>query len=175
MTAKTPPTPRRALGRGLDALLPPIAPGAAPVPALPLAPPPRRDFLHCPVDEIRPAPDQPRRRFSDDGLASLAATIREHGVVQPLLVRRERGRDGFVIIAGERRWRAAQRAGLREVPIVVKEAAPREAFELALIENLQREDLDPLEEAEAFSRLASEHGLSQDAISARVGKDRSTV
>lgn len=161
---------RRVLGRGLDALLPPTAPVSA-APVAPL----RRDFFLCPVEEIRPAADQPRRHFAEAALEELAATIREHGVVQPLLVRRESGRDGFLLIAGERRWRAAQRAGLREVPVVVREATARHAFEIALVENLQRQDLDAIEEAEAYARLANDHSLAHEEIARRVGKDRSTV
>ena len=103
----------------------------------------------------------------------LAASIREHGVVEPILVRREGTK--YRIVAGERRWRAAQRAGLREVPAILREASDREAFELALVENLQRTDLNAIEEAEAFEVLATEHGLTQEQIAARVGKERSTV
>ena len=161
-------TTRKALGRGLDALLPAIPvimPGSGT----------RKDFLVCPIEEIRPAPNQPRRRFAEAALAELAVTIHEHGIVQPLLVRREPGRDGFVLIAGERRWRAAQKAGLREVPVVVKDATPRESFEMALVENLQRQDLDAIEEADAYQRLAKDYALSHEAIATRVGKDRSTI
>lgn len=166
-------TTRKALGRGLDALLPPLpAPSVVTHLAPPLA---RRDYFLCPIEEIRPAPDQPRRHFSEEALNELAATIREHGVVQPLLVRREPGREGFLLIAGERRWRAAQRAGLHEVPVVVRETSAKESFEVALVENLQRQDLDAIEEALAFQRLADDFGLSHDEIATRVGKDRSTV
>ena len=117
--------------------------------------------------------DQPRKRFDETRLEELAASIRTHGVVEPILVRREGTR--YRILAGERRWRAAQRAGLREIPALVREASDREAFELALVENLQREDLNAIEEAEAFEVLVREHGLTQEEVAARVGKDRSTV
>jgi ParB family chromosome partitioning protein len=133
------------------------------------------------VERIAPQRGQPRQHFDEAGLDELTASIREHGVVQPLVVRRLGGasgephRDRFEIIAGERRWRAAQRAGLREVLVVVKDVSPKAAFELAIVENLQREDLDAIEVAEAYHRLAEEHGYSQEQIAARVGKDRSTV
>jgi ParB family transcriptional regulator, chromosome partitioning protein len=166
-------TTRKALGRGLDALLPPLPAASISVPSAP--PLGKREYFLCPIEEIRPAPDQPRRHFSEEALDQLAATIREHGVVQPLLVRREPGREGFSLIAGERRWRAAQRAGLHEVPVVVRDTTAKESFEVALVENLQRQDLDAIEEALAFQRLADDFGLSHDEIATRVGKDRSTV
>jgi ParB family chromosome partitioning protein len=156
---------RRVLGRGLDALLG----ERTPVPG-----PTDRALLSCAVDEIRPSPGQPRIRIDERALEDLAASIREQGVIEPLLVRRDPA-GGFVLIAGERRWRAAQRAGLREVPVVVREATPREAFELALVENLQRQDLDPIEEALAYRQLVDEHGLTQERVAERVGKERSTV
>jgi ParB family chromosome partitioning protein len=118
-------------------------------------------------------PEQPRKRFDDAKLEELAASIRQHGIVEPILVRKEGG--GYRIVAGERRWRAAQRAGLKEVPAILREATDREAFELALVENLQRADLNAIEEAEAYEVLASDHGLTQEEIATRVGKERSTV
>lgn len=154
--------PRRpALGRGLAALIP-QAPAAAATGLLRLA-----------IERIRPEPRQPRRRFDPTALEELAASIREQGVLSPILVRRH-GAE-YRIVAGERRWRAAQKAGLQEIPAVVKELGDEAAFEVALIENLQREDLDPLEEAEAYRRLTEEHGLTQEEAARRVGKDRSTV
>jgi ParB family chromosome partitioning protein len=158
---------RPALGRGMAALL-----GNAP------APPPAgahagRGLLSLPIEAVERSARQPRKRFDDQKLAELAASIREHGVVEPILVRREGSR--FRIVAGERRWRAAQRAGLREIPAVVREATDREAFELALVENLQRTDLNAMEEAEAYEVLSREHGLTQEQVAERVGKDRSTV
>lgn len=154
---------RPALGRGMAALLP-NAPG--PVPA-------GRSVLALPIEVIERSAAQPRKRFDEARLDELAASIREHGVMAPILVRREGGR--YRIVAGERRWRAAQRAGLREIPALVREANDREAFELALVENLQRTDLDAIEEAEAFEVLTRDHGLTQEAVAERVGKDRSSV
>ncbi len=162
---------RPALGRGMAALLSNApAPQSAPasVPAIP-----GRTFLLLPVEAIERNPDQPRKRFEDAKLEELAASIRQHGVVEPILVRKDGPR--YRILAGERRWRAAQRAGLKEVPAVVREATDREAFELALVENLQRADLNAIEEAEAYEVLLSDHGLTQEAIAGRVGKERSTV
>lgn len=156
---------RRVLGRGLSALIPDPAPataGRGP------------DFFVCPIERIRPLKGQPRRFFDEQRLAELAASIKQQGLVQPLLVRPDA--DGmFTLIAGERRWRAAQRAGLHDVPVVVRQADDLVAFELALVENLQREDLNPIEEAEAFARLLGEHAYTQEQLAERVGKDRSTV
>ena len=161
---------RPALGRGMAALLS----NAAPPPSAPAhAATPGRTVLALPVEAVERNPDQPRKRFDEARLEELAASIREHGVVEPILVRREGGK--YRILAGERRWRAAQRAGLREVPALVREATDRQAFEIALVENLQRADLNAIEEAEAYEVLASEHGLTQEAIATRVGKERSTV
>jgi ParB family chromosome partitioning protein len=168
---------RRGLGRGLDALLPtrPAAVPAAPAPA-PAAPPAPRTYFAAAIEDVYPSPEQPRRRFADAELDELAASIRAHGVIMALVVRpRPAELGGYFLIAGERRWRAAQRAGLREVPVVVQDVDAREAFERALVENLQRADLNPIEEAAAFQRLTAEFGLTQDEVAARVGKDRSTV
>jgi ParB family chromosome partitioning protein len=125
------------------------------------------------VAEIVPGPIQPRHGFDAERLAELAESIRQHGVVQPLLVR-PRG-DRFELVAGERRWRAAQLAGLTEVPAMVRELADADALKVALVENLQREDLNPLEEAEAYSRLMQEFRLTQEEIAAAVGKSRPAV
>jgi len=152
---------RKALGRGLEALLP----GAG-------APPPA-GLVHLPVDAIDPNPDQPRRRFAPEPLAELAESIRTHGLLQPVVVRRVGA--AFELIAGERRLRAARMAGLSEVPAVIREGDERDRMELALIENLQREDLTPLEEAEAFRRLLDEHGLTQEDLARRVGKSRPAI
>jgi ParB family transcriptional regulator, chromosome partitioning protein len=160
---------RPALGRGMAALLS----NAAPPPSSPHASTPGRALLQLPVEAVERNPDQPRKRFDDEKLEELAASIREHGVVEPILVRREGAR--YRIVAGERRWRAAQRAGLREVPALLREATDRQAFEIALIENIQRADLNAIEEAEAYEVLAAEHGLTQEQVAARVGKERSTV
>lgn len=161
---------RPALGRGMAALLSNAAPPPSALPAHAAA---GKGFLMLPVEAVERNPDQPRKRFDEAKLEELAASIRQHGVVEPILVRREGSR--YRILAGERRWRAAQRAGLREVPALVREATDREAFELALVENIQRADLNAIEEAEAYEVLASEHGLTQEQIAARVGKERSTV
>ncbi|HEY4013839.1 MAG TPA: ParB/RepB/Spo0J family partition protein [Polyangiaceae bacterium] len=160
-------TKRRALGRGLDALLPaaPAAPGYS-----------ERSVFLCPLERIVPQSGQPRQHFDSQRLDELAQSIREHGLVEPLVVRRMVGHgDKFELIAGERRWRALQRAGMLEALVVVKDVSANEAFELALIENVQREELNPIELAEAFDRLVREHGYSQEALAERVGKDRTTI
>ena len=162
---------RPALGRGMAALLS-NAPAPQSVPVTP-AFVSGRTMLTLPVEAIERNPDQPRKRFEDAKLEELAASIREHGIVEPILVRKDGSR--YRILAGERRWRAAQRAGLKEVPAVIREATDREAFELALVENLQRTDLNAIEEAEAYEVLLSDHGLTQEGIAGRVGKERSTV
>jgi ParB family chromosome partitioning protein len=129
-----------------------------------------------PIEAIRPSPFQPRRHFAEQELEGLAQSIREKGIVQPLLVRpvADPAAD-FELVAGERRWRAAQRVGLHEVPVVVRPFADAEVIEIALVENLQREDLSPLEEAEAYSRLAREFGRSQASLAEAVGKSRSHI
>jgi ParB family chromosome partitioning protein len=156
---------RQALGRGLGALLDRGGPAAMPAQG--------RAVLQIGIEELHPDRGQPRQRIDAESLKALAASIREHGVLQPILARGDA--DGYSIVAGERRWRAAQIAGLTRVPVVVHEMTDRNAFEVALVENLQREDLTPLEEAEAYRRLADEYGLTQDHIAQRVGKDRATV
>ncbi len=157
---------RRALGRGLEALLPTAA-GAVPV----ASPPPGRSVV--PLSEITANPEQPRRHFDPTALDALADSIRRHGLLQPLVVRRTA--TGYELIAGERRLRASARAGLEQVAVVVREADPEERFELALIENLQRENLTPLEEAEAYRHLIDAYGLTQDELAKRVGKSRPAV
>ena len=154
---------RPALGRGMAALLSNAAPPA----------PSGRSVLQLPIEAVERSKEQPRKRFDERQLEELAASIREHGVVEPILVRRHGER--YRIVAGERRWRAAQRAGLKEIPALLREAGDREAFELALVENLQRTDLNAVEEAEAYEFLLREHGLTQEAVASRVGKERSTV
>jgi ParB family chromosome partitioning protein len=158
---------RPALGRGMAALL-----SNAPAPTHGAAGP-SRGLAQLPIEAIERNPRQPRKRFDEQKLGELAASIREHGVVEPILVRKEGGK--FRIVAGERRWRAAQRAGLREIPAIVRETSDREAFEIALIENLQRADLNAIEEAEAYEVLVREHALTQEKVAERVGKERSTV
>jgi ParB family chromosome partitioning protein len=168
---------RKALGRGLSALIPvpqpaPSPPGPPAVPDLDDAAPPGAP-LYIAVARIAPSPNQPRRVFRDADLASLAGSIREQGVLQPLVVRR-RG-DGYELIIGERRWRAAQLAGLEEVPAVILDASDRQVVEMALVENVQREDLNPVELAQAFRVLFAGEGMTQDEIGQRVGLDRSSV
>jgi ParB family chromosome partitioning protein len=163
-------TKRRALGRGLSALIPNAGQVIAPAQL-------RRDFFECAIEEVHPSEDNPRQVFDGERLRELSESIRTQGVVQPLVVRERKEAEGggFTLIAGERRWRAAQLAGLRSVPVVVKEATAAQAFELAIVENLQREDLNPIEEAEAYRRLTEDSGYTQEQLATRVGKDRTTV
>jgi ParB family chromosome partitioning protein len=157
----------RALGRGLDALL---APGPSATGGF------DKGLFVCALERIRPQTGQPRQHFDEGALDELAASLRAHGLLEPLVVRRASGgTETYEIIAGERRWRAAQRAGLTEVPVIVKDVSPVEAFELALIENIQREDLNPIEYAEALDRLMREHGHTHDALAGIIKKDRSTI
>jgi len=155
-------TAKQALGRGLKALIPDT-------------PRARAGFAEIPVDSLYPNPHQPRHRFDERGLEELAESIRRHGVLQPLLVS-EDGPERFLLLTGERRWRAARLAGLRTIPAVIRERfADGEQLEVALVENLQRQDLTPLEEARAFEDLRTSLGLSQAEIAERVAMDRSTV
>ncbi len=154
---------RRALGRGLGALIPGAFEEPRTVEESPLVP------LHS----IRPSRMQPRQSFSDASIAELADSIREKGIIQPLLVRPSG--DGYELIAGERRYRAAQTLGLESVPVVIRAVDDREALELALIENIQRENLNPIDEARAYRRLADDFQLASEQIAQRVGKDRSTI
>src|SRR3989304_4246503 len=154
-------TKRMALGKGLGALLPEFEQAES------------RALLYCGIEEIIPNRSQPRKHFDESKLQELADSIKEKGILEPLLVRRTD--QGYELIVGERRWRAAQKAGLREVPVVVKEVEGREALEISLIENLQREDLNPIEEAEAFKHLIEEFNISQEDLSKRIGKDRTTI
>lgn len=151
---------RKALGRGLKALIPQ---GEAV----------SEGIQELQVSAVHPNPNQPRRRFEDGPLNELAESIRAHGVLEPLIVRPVD--TGYEIVVGERRWRASQLAGLNTVPAMVRTLTEREATELALVENLQREDLNPMEEAEAYQRLLGEFGLTQEEVAQRVGKERSTV
>ena len=132
-----------------------------------------KSYFSCPIEEIKPNSEQPRKRFSVEKLEELAASIREKGIIQPLVVRKVQ--KHYELIAGERRWRAAQRAGLREVPVVIQDVSDDAALEIALIENIQREDLNAIEQAEAFHSLIEKFHLSQEEMARRVGKDRSTV
>ena len=154
---------KKVLGRGLDSLIP------AP------APPDQRDkrYFECPLNLIRPNQRQPRMRFSDDELESLSLSIREQGIIQPLIVRKDG--TGYELIAGERRLRAARKAGLSKVPVVVKDISDKGSLEISIVENVQREDLNPIEEADAYHQLMTEFGFTQEKVSERVGKSRSAV
>ena len=154
---------KQVLGRGLDALI-----GDVEVSDLEPGP-----FFYCDIDLIRPNPYQPRRRFPDQELKDLSRSIKEQGIIQPLVVRRVS--TGYELIGGERRWRATRVAGVKQVPVVVKDVSGSEMLEIALVENTQREDLNPLERADAYYRLIKEFGLTQQEVAKRVGQDRSTV
>ena len=130
-------------------------------------------FFLCPIEKIRPNPAQPRIKMDEKALADLTESVKAKGLIQPLVVTEKN--DEYIPIAGERRWRAAQRAGLKKVPVVIKDYSPDEILEIALIENIQREDLNPIEEALAYKRMAEELGQSQSEIASKVGKDRSTI
>jgi ParB family chromosome partitioning protein len=154
---------RKALGRGLSALIvednePQKESGGS---------------LELDIDLISPNPEQPRTRFAEENLEELAQSIRANGIVQPIVVRKKNG--GFEIVAGERRWRAAQRAGLKKIPAVVKEVSDEKLLELALIENIQRQELNAMEEARAYRKLVDTIGLTQEMIAVQVGKDRTLV
>lgn len=167
MDKQTPPSDllakrkKLALGRGLGALIPDAEAGGG------------ADFFLCDIGLIRPNRFQPRRRFAEEELEELAGSIRGQGVLQPLIVRRSE--EGFELIAGERRLRAARRAGLAQVPVVVRAVSDDQLLELSLVENIQRENLNPVEEAEAYHRLIHQFQLTQDQAAARVGKSRSAV
>ena len=150
-----------ALGKGLAALIPEVEQEAT------------RTLLMCGIEEVMPNRSQPRKRFDESKLQELAESIKRNGILEPLLVRKVE--QGYEIIVGERRWRAAQKAGLKEVPVLLKEVEGREALEISLIENLQRENLNPIEEAEGYRRLIEEFDINQEEVGTRVGKDRTTV
>lgn len=157
-------TPQKRLGRGLSTLI-----SAAPTSASA-----DETYFACPVDQIAPMPGQPRRRFDQRALDELAASIAASGVLQPLVVR-DAGDGTYTLIAGERRWRASRQAGLSEIPVVVRDVSDDEAFALALVENLQREDLNPVEEALAYQRLIDDFGYTQDEVGKQLGRARTTV
>lgn len=173
---------RPALGRGLGALIPERIPdksGDRPSPRADTEAPrpdPSRDVAprSAPIEALEPNPEQPRRRFERGALEDLAASIRSVGIIQPIVVT-AKGPGRYEILAGERRWRAAQLAGLHEVPILLRDTPEEVRFEVALIENLQRADLDPIEEAQAFQQLIDIRGYTQEELAGRVGKDRSTI
>lgn len=154
-------TKRMALGKGLAALIPEVEQEVT------------RTLLMCGIEEVMPNRSQPRKRFDESKLQELAESIKRNGILEPLLVRKVE--QGYEIIVGERRWRAAQKAGLKEVPVLLKEVEGREALEISLIENLQRENLNPIEEAEGYRRLIEEFDINQEEVGTRVGKDRTTV
>jgi ParB family transcriptional regulator, chromosome partitioning protein len=158
--------PKKGLGRGLSALIPSVTE--------PRAETGREGAqFHVEVDRITPSPFQPRRAFDEAKIEELAASIRNQGIIQPLVVRRKG--DGYELIAGERRWRAAMKAGLSQVPVVVRDASDHEALQLALVENLQREDLNPIEEASGYRRLQQEFQWSQEEMAEKVGKSRPAI
>ena len=166
---------KKALGRGLDALI--RTPSPTPVTGgkgkASFDPATGEAVQRVPIDQVIPSPFQPRKKFNEEHLKELVESIREHGIIQPLIVRDVDGK--LELIAGERRWRACQRLELTEVPVIVRTASDKDVVEMALIENLQREDLNPIEEAEAYARLSREFGLKQEEIAQRVGKNRATV
>jgi ParB family chromosome partitioning protein len=168
MERKKEPVKKKVLGRGLSALLTPTTPSTA-------APGAGRDpgFLQIPLEKIRAGSLQPRRTFSPEPLEELVASVREKGILQPVLVRPTP--DGYELVAGERRFRAAESAGLSTIPAVVRKLTDREALEAALVENVQRTDLNAIELAEGYQRLAHDFSLSQEQVAERVGKDRVTV
>lgn len=152
---------RAALGKGIGALLSSAAQEGG------------KKYFSCPIEELKPHSQQPRKSFDDKKMAELVASIKEKGVIQPLVIRQMS--DHYQIIAGERRWRAAQKAGLERVPVVIQDVTEDWALEIALIENIQREDLNPLEEATAYRHLMDNFDLSQEEVAKRVGKERSSV
>jgi ParB family chromosome partitioning protein len=158
----------RGLGRGLDALLPLKPPSEAPAsttnPTASHVPVAKPTLFVCPIERIVPCRSQPRQNFDAAALDELTASIQSHGVLEPLVVRRLPGEDRFEIVAGERRWRAAQRAGLHDVPVHVRDVNAQSAFELALVENVQREDLNPIEFAEALGKLIAEYSYTQESL-----------
>lgn len=170
MSNTTSSTPKRGLGRGLAALLGDEAPSYAGSYSEEEQP---RGARQVPVEYLHPGRGQPRRRFDEEALDSLAESVRAQGLLQPILVRPhpERARE-YEIVAGERRWRAAQRAQLHEVPVVIRELSDAQALELALVENVQRQDLDPIEEAEGYRRLLDEFGHAQEELARLIGKSR---
>ena len=168
---------RPALGRGLGALIPaaPVATTPEPSPTPASAGGEERGARTMPIESLRPSPEQPRRRFDESRLRELAASITAQGIIQPIVVSPAEELGQYLIIAGERRWRAAQMAGMHDVPVIVRKTDAAQRLELALVENLQRADLNPMEEAQAYAQLCDLQGYSQQALADRVGKDRSTI
>lgn len=163
--------PSRGLGRGLSALMADVGPDTRDEGAQP-----RRADSHVPIEKIHPNPGQPRRQFDEDALADLTASISAKGVLQPLIVRPSPSKPGeFEIVAGERRWRAAQKAQLHQLPVIVREYDDTEMLEVAIIENIQREDLNPVEEALGFRQLMDQFGHTQEVLAEALGKSRSHI
>jgi ParB family chromosome partitioning protein len=154
---------RKALGKGLSALIPDMQDLDKP----------EATYFQCPIEAIEANPDQPRQQFLREELRELVNSVREKGIITPLLVTRKE--TGYQLIAGERRWRAAQQAGLKRVPVVVKETTATESLELAIIENIHRKDLNPIEEAVAYSKLLEQTGITQESLAKRLSKDRSSI
>ncbi len=157
---------RKALGKGINALIPDFEMADTPDPG-------KAGMVELLIDEISPGATQPRKDFNDEKLQELEHSIRENGVIQPIVVQKRE--TGYEIICGERRWRASKKAGLKKIPAVIREASNTESLQLALIENIHRQDLNPIEEAEAYKRLSQEFGLTQEIIARRVGKNRATI
>lgn len=151
---------KSALGMGLDALLPDGLQG---------------DYFLCPIERIFPSRSQPRKVFPQDSIEELATSIAENGLIQPVVVRKLAGEDGYELIAGERRWRASQKAGLTEIPAILRNAESGDVLTLALVENVQREDLNPVDESRAYKLLMDTTGMTQEEVSAKVGKSRAAV
>ena len=167
---------KRGLGRGLSALMADIEPATERAAEVRGEEAPRRSELQIPIEHIQPNPDQPRRVFTEEALEELAASIREKGVIQPLILRPDpNAREKYQIVAGERRWRAAQRAQLHEVPAIVRDFDDTEVLEVAIIENIQRSDLNPMEEAAGYRQLMDRFGHTQEKLSEAMGKSRSHV
>ncbi|WP_306117188.1 MULTISPECIES: ParB/RepB/Spo0J family partition protein [unclassified Roseitalea] len=157
------------LGRGLAALIGEMdQPESATEPVV-------REDRAVPIELVSPNPNNPRRAFSQTEIDELASSLREHGLIQPIVVRTARGRDGYEIVAGERRWRAAQRAGLLDIPVIIRDVDDKAALELAIVENVQRADLNPIEEAAGYQQLIDEHGYTQADLGDVIGKSRSHV
>ncbi|MGP0566314.1 MULTISPECIES: ParB/RepB/Spo0J family partition protein [unclassified Nitrospina] len=157
---------RKALGKGIDALF-----GDAPESTE--APAPSAGVTTVPLEQIVPNTNQPRKEFDDEKLNELVESIKQNGVIQPIVVQKQG--DGYQLICGERRWRASQAAGKKDIPVVIREVNDTESLQIALIENIHRQDLNPIEEAEAYQRLVQDYGLTQDEVAQRVGKNRVTV
>ena len=158
---------RKALGKGLGALIPDFERG------VPETPEPQLGSMELLIDEIAPNPLQPRKFFDEDKLDELVQSIKENGVLQPVIV--QQSDSGYELVVGERRWRASKRAGLKKIPVVIRDYNDTQSLEVALIENLHRQDLNPIEEAEGYWRLANEFGLTQEKISEQIGKNRASI